>query len=304
MLWEAQLINGLQSVSNGFMDTLMGILTYLGDEVFVVVSMAFIYWCVSKKTGFKFMNIYFLSSGLNAVIKTIFRRPRPFTAYSDLVQSIGEETSGFSFPSGHTNNIATISALSCTSFNKKLKIFLPIGLCATAIVMFTRLYLGQHYLTDVLSSAFLAIIMVIGFSFLYSLLGDREERIAYGGVPLALASAIVVSAINPDSETVKHVLEIAGVMMSVQIGYYIDKKFIGYESKATLKQNLLKILIGAVGAVAVYIGLRFAFKFDTTYWLYGFLRFFLLGAWLTLGAPVIFKKLGLEKKEKEITETL
>ncbi|MBR6788939.1 MAG: phosphatase PAP2 family protein [Clostridia bacterium] len=300
MPWEASIIQALQTMSNGFTDTVFGIFTYLGDEIFVVAVMAFVYWCVSKRLGFKFMNVYFLSCGVNTVIKAIVQRPRPFDAYEGIVKSIGEETGGYSFPSGHTNNITTLSTLSVMGFKKHRKIFIPLGIGLTLLVMFTRLFLGQHYLTDVLCSAFMAILMVIVFSLLYDLLGDHEERIAFGGVPIAIIGAIVVSIIQPDAETVKHVLEITGVLISVQIGYFIDKKYIGFESKTTIAKQFLKILIGGAGALAIFLGLKFAFNFDTSFWLYGFFRYALLGLWLTLGAPLIFKKLGFVEEKKEL----
>ncbi len=298
MEWEADLIHGLQKMSNGFTDALFFGLTYLGDELCVVAVMAFIYWCVSKKTGFKFLNVYFLSSAVNIIIKAVVCRPRPYTAYPDRVRSIYGDTGGYSFPSGHTNNIATLSTLACTSFKDKLKIFLPVGIGVTLLVMFTRLFLGQHYFTDVVISAALACGMVFLFSFLYGFLGDGEERIGYVGLPLAVIATIVVCLIPVDGETRKHILEITGVMASVYIGYYADKKYIGFNERATVRQNILKLLIGVAGAAAIYFGLRYAFYWDdTVYLLYGFARFFLLGAWMSLFAPMIFKKLGLEKKD-------
>ena len=56
---------------------------------------------------------------------------------------------------------------------------------------------------------------------------------------------------------------------------------------------MLKCLIGGVVALGMYLGLKYAFAFDTTYWLSGFVRFFLMGAWLSIGAPAVFKALKL-----------
>ncbi len=303
MEWEAELIFGLQRMSNGFTDAVFSILTYLGDELCVVAVMAFVYWCVSKKIGFRFLNVYFLSSAINVIIKAVVCRPRPYNAYPDKVTSIGGDTGGYSFPSGHTNNIATLSTLACLSFKDKLKVFLPVGIGVTLLVMFTRLFLGQHYFTDVVVSAALACGMVFLFNWLYGFLGDREERIGYVGVPVAVISTILICLLPVDGETRKHILEITGVMASVYIGYYVDKKYISFDERADLKQNILKCLIGVSGAAAIYFGLRFAFIWDdTVYLLYGFLRFFFLGAWMSLFAPMIFKKLGLERETDEKIE--
>lgn len=297
MPWEADLIHGLQSgLSNGFTDFVFGVLTLLGDEIFVVAVMMLMFWCVSKRTGFKFLNVYFVSCAVNTVIKALVCRPRPYDLYPDRVVSIGEPSGGYSFPSGHTNSITTLSALTCVEYRKKWKIFLPIGLGLTLIVMFTRLFLGQHYLTDVLASFGIAAVLAVGLSFLFELIGQKEERIGFVGAPLALLIALLVFFLATDAETVKKTLELCGVMMSVYIGYYLEKRFIRFDVRGLWWQHILKCLVGGVVALGLYFGLKYAFLFDTSFWLYGFLRFFLMGAWLTLGAPEVFRLLKLEGK--------
>ncbi len=89
------------------------------------------------------------SSIFNIILKHIFGRSRP-----DILQLISE--TGYSFPSGHAmNNAALYTMLVLLIWryvkNTPLKIILSF-LCAalTALIGYSRIYLGVHYAGDVL----------------------------------------------------------------------------------------------------------------------------------------------------------
>lgn len=297
MQWEADLIHALQSARNGFSDTFWKLVTYLGEEMFVVAVMMFVFWCVDKRKGFKFINIYFMSVAIVAGLKVLVHRVRPFNAYGDngYVESIGEKSSDYCFPSGHTNSISTLATLSVKEFPRARKFTLPIGIALVLLVMFSRMYLGQHYLTDVLAGACTGVVIVLGLSFLYDLLKNREEYIAFVLVPLAVVASVFVGVFG-EGEMLETALTLTGIMTSVYIGYFIEKRVVRFNVKSALWQQIVKYVLGASVAGFLYFALGELFVGDTTMWLYGYLRYFIIGAWLMLGAPALFRLLGLEKK--------
>lgn len=298
MPWEAGLNAALQgALSSGFTDGLFYGLTQLGDEAFVIAALMVVFWCVSKKTGFKFINVYFCTVALNSLVKNLVRRPRPYAAYPDEVRSIGPKTGGYSFPSGHTNSITTLGALACLEFKKYRKKLLPIAAALVVLVAFTRLFLSQHYLTDVLAAALIAPLLTFLFAKAFTLLGDREELLGAALVPVAVVVTIVICCVGADAHTLDRTFTVTGVMCSLYIGYFIEKRFFRYDVRAPLPVQLLKCAIGGAVAFGIYFGLDYAFAFDTTFLLRGWLRFFLLGGWLTLGAPALFRLLKLEGKK-------
>lgn len=297
MQWEADLIHALQSARNGFSDTFWKLVTYLGEEMFVVAVMMFVFWCVDKRKGFKFINIYFMSVAIVAGLKVLVHRVRPFNAYGDngYVESIGEKSSDYCFPSGHTNSISTLATLSVKEFPRARKFTLPIGIALVLLVMFSRMYLGQHYLTDVLAGACTGIVIVLALGFLYDLLKDREEYIAVVIVPLAVIASVFIGIFGK-GEMLETALTLTGIMTSAYIGYFIEKRVIRLDVKAAFWQQAVKYVLGASVAGLLYFVLGKLFAGDTTMWLYGYLRYFIIGAWLMLGAPALFRLLGLEKK--------
>jgi len=88
---------------------------------------------------------------LNTILKLSFQRPRPEVAFVHL------ET--YSFPSGHAMmSAATYGALAYLAWRRvhtrRARALLLVGTAAwVALICFSRLYLGMHYLSDVLAGA-------------------------------------------------------------------------------------------------------------------------------------------------------
>lgn len=87
----------------------------------------------------------------NGVLKHLLARPRPFITYPEFVPLL--RIGGYSCPSGHTLASFCASTAIFYSFRKSgAAAFLLAGL-----IGFTRLYVGVHYLTDVLLGALLGV---------------------------------------------------------------------------------------------------------------------------------------------------
>ena len=89
---------------------------------------------------------------LNKLLKYAFHRPRPF--FTDPLLTL----TSYSFPSGHTMMATTLYAVLATFFLSRLKdVRARVLIVCAAVVMITlvglsRIYLGAHYLTDVLGA--------------------------------------------------------------------------------------------------------------------------------------------------------
>lgn len=131
--------------------SMMECITHLGDSAAIIV-FCLVLFIVSKtrKTVALPVSISVISSAiLNVALKHIFARSRP-----DILRLISE--TGYSFPSGHAmNNAALYTMLILLIWryitNTSLKIILS-SICAvlTALIGYSRVYLGVHYAGDVL----------------------------------------------------------------------------------------------------------------------------------------------------------
>lgn len=87
---------------------------------------------------------FVLVLGATQFFKIIIGRPRPFTKFN--FPDLGETGVYRSFPSGHAS--ATASTIRFFEFNRVLSYF---WIFVTILVMFSRVYLGMHYLSDVIA---------------------------------------------------------------------------------------------------------------------------------------------------------
>lgn len=278
----------LQSYSNDFLDWLNLAFTQLGGEIFFLAVAMVLFWCVDKKFGFKTINVYLIGCIAMSGMKNIVRRPRPFE--NGNVRSIGAKESGYSFPSGHSHSAVNLSAQAALK-TRKISVIVY-GAVLTAVVMFTRLYLGQHYITDVIAGCALGIIVAVLFSWLYGFIEDKEDKIWYVITPLCIGVAIICAALGVESG---QIYDVCGGYGAAAVAYALEKKYIALDVKTDFKKQIAKILIGAVSVLAVKEGLKVLFSaIGWTHALaYNFLRYALVVATAFVLMPWIYKKLHL-----------
>ncbi len=140
---------------------IFGIITQMSSVWAVILVLCFCYIVIKNKkiTYYMFFAVG-IGALLNFVIKNIVRRTRPLN-----FMIINE--SGFSFPSGHSElSIVLYGFLIYLCYklikNKWLKVTLVSLLSLLiALIAFSRLYFGVHYLTDVLAG------LTLGYIFIY-----------------------------------------------------------------------------------------------------------------------------------------
>ena len=97
----------LVNLRTPFLDALFGTITYLGDEtLFMIVAMVF-FWCVEKRKGYFLLFTGFCGTLINQFLKMLFCVPRPWLIDPSfpIVENARAAATGYSFPSGHTQNI-------------------------------------------------------------------------------------------------------------------------------------------------------------------------------------------------------
>ena len=139
----------LESIRTPALDKIMSVITLLGGELFFMVIAVTVFWCVSKREGYYLMIVGFFGTVINQFLKILCCVPRPWIKDPDftIVESARAEATGYSFPSGHTQNaVATYGGIARYTRRGWLRVVLVV---LTVLIAFSRMYLGVHTPLDV-----------------------------------------------------------------------------------------------------------------------------------------------------------
>ena len=167
---------------NNFLDQFFKYITFLGDGRFVFL-IAFIYLFANKKYGTSILISLIINTILIQVLKRVVfsNRFRPSFYFKNLIEDGSwnmidgvELYEKFSFPSGHTALIFCLCMSICIFMKKK---YFPLLLVLLAyIVGFSRIYLSQHFLIDVLAGALIgSLIPIFTFKYVEPLLFKKNK---------------------------------------------------------------------------------------------------------------------------------
>lgn len=141
------------------LDLIFMIYTNVGDGLFSIGIFLLLLWLRRPLPGWEIVFAFLLSGLVVQVVKNIFPMPRPKTLLGDahyayFIDGI-THVGNASFPSGHTATaFGTALILSLFAKNKKYSL---LYLFAAFLVAYSRIYLGQHFLQDVLGGALIGV---------------------------------------------------------------------------------------------------------------------------------------------------
>ncbi len=167
---KAAVFIALNPYHSGPLDVFFTWYTYIGDGLFtIVIFVIFLlkkYWSKASQV----MAAFLLSALIAQILKNIFSMPRPKEffppgQYTHFIEGVTGH--GFaSFPSGHTTSIfALVMLLACFEkdvFRKLFYLFLGLS------VGYSRVYLGQHFLGDVLVGSCIGVMTSIFVHWLFT----------------------------------------------------------------------------------------------------------------------------------------
>ena len=261
------ILYALEKIRTPFWNGVMSAVTQLGGEVIFIVAAVVVFWCVSKWEGYYLMTIAFCGTVLNQFLKLICRVPRPWVRDPNftIVESARAEATGYSFPSGHTQNAIGLFGGMARWGGRR---WVRLGLTTLALVIaLSRMYLGVHTPADVGVSLVLAAALVLG---LYPLMRRAQEKPRYMGY--VLAAMLVVSGAfvvfvetcgfpaDMDAENlasgIGNAWKMLGAVAGMTLAWLLDRRYIHFETQAVWWVQVIKVAVGMALLLAIKSGLK------------------------------------------------
>lgn len=259
----------LEEIRNPILDAIFSFITNFGDEIAFIGAGVLFFWCINKREGYFILSVGLVGTVINQCLKVLFQIPRPwvkdptFTPVGDAIES----ATGYSFPSGHTqNSVGVFGSIARWEKNTVARIAC-IALCV--LVPFSRMYLGVHTPLDVGVSVIIAVILVFG---MYPIFRKSAENPGLMRILLAVMTGLVIGVVvfmntypfhtptPQDVENVAHGAESAATMLGCILGLWVtfevDERFIKFDTKAVWWAQIIKLVVGLGLLLAVKEGLR------------------------------------------------
>ena len=308
--WEMLLMEWLQShlPTSGPVFWLLSNLSAFGEQLLLVAIMGFLYWGLNKEFG-KYLGLNVLVANVWVpMIKNVVLRLRPYfvEGYNVRILRLVDSSAdpydiaaqGYSFPSGHSANAATLYG-ALAAHEKKRKVLWVLAIVQPLLVGFSRVFVGAHFPTDVLCGWILGVIIVALIPWLRNKI---KSRAAFYALLLLLTVPGFFYCTSNDY------FSSLGMLLGFMIAEPFEEKFVNFENTP----NLVRCVLRTAGGAAIYFGLNEVLKMpfssevlnagDLTAYLIRTLRYAIV-IFVDIGVyPMLFKvtdKLW-KKKDKEV----
>jgi membrane-associated phospholipid phosphatase len=312
-----RLITGFQFMGN-WLELPMKFFSFLGTEEFFSLVLPILYWCIDTSLGVRVAVILMFSAGINDGLKMALHGPRPYWISSQ-VKALSTETS-FGVPSGHAQSAVAVWGV-LASFVRKWWAWL-IAILLMILCGLSRLYLGVHFPQDVLFGWIIGgLILWLTLHFWDPVVAWVRKLVPGKQILYAFITSLVLLLIPlvpyfwlkatswqaptewggfaANAISLEGATTAAGTFFGLMAGLVWLNHLGWFDTKGAWWKLLLRYILGVAGVLIIRYGLKFIFPSGESLVsnIFRYLRYALIGFWVTGGAPWVFLKLGLAEKK-------
>ena len=297
----------------------MRFFSFLGTEEFYILVMPALYWCIDASLGIRVGAIMLVSSGLNLIFKIPFTGPRPYWISTAVKPLWGEVY--FGIPSGHAQQSVAVWGSMAAYLRRGwawgIAIFLML------MIGLSRVFLGAHFFLDMVAGWLIGALLLwlflrywdpiatwvktqsLGRQILYAFLVSLGMALLGWITVVATRDFVIpeewiINASRIEGEeitpfTMNGILTAAGTLFGLLVGVaWIDSRD-GWQVTGPVWKRAVRYVVGLLGVFVIWYGLGLLLPRDEAFvpFLLRFVRYVLLGLWVSAGAPHFFTKLKL-----------
>lgn len=286
---DIAILQALEKIRCPFLDVFFAIFTTIGEEAVVAAIVAVVFICFNKRIGEQALLSVLSASCVTAGLKSAVRRNRPYVAgavekveIDNPIVSTADLTGDVSFPSGHSTAASSFFGTLAIRIRKPLVIVLCCIL--TLLVMLSRLYLGVHYPSDVLTG------FAIGtaFAFFWALVYKKwyaARLYIFLGISLLTLPLLFIPRTATES-----MFQISALSIAVALSLLAEEKFLSFEDTKIWWKRIARLAIIGVAALIPFLPMHFLLPNGN--W-FDFLKYFVTLAFAMPLSFYLYRKLKI-----------
>ena len=251
----------------------MQIVSVLGSTLPMLIPIV-VFWTSRREDGYWYMLNIGIATFINNILKLVACVYRPWVRNSEIRpwEAALSDATGYSFPSIHaTNSAAVFGAVGIRQWKKRKWLSLAMFLLV-ALVAFSRNYLGVHTPQDVLVGIAVAFLVIVFNTWLIRHLAGNEKRQdiwTAAGFIFVIACILVIEfksypmdygadgtlIVDPQAMK-KDAYMAAGTVLGFLAGSLWERKRIRFDASGTVREKVIRCVIGLVPAAGIYLGIR------------------------------------------------
>ncbi|MDD1758774.1 MAG: phosphatase PAP2 family protein [Methanotrichaceae archaeon] len=310
--------------NQGWAFPLMKFVSFLGALEFFILFMPLFYWCWDARLGFRVGLILILSQGLNSALKIAFHSPRPYWISQEVVPS--DSGSSFGMPSGHAQDAVCVWGLIASYIQRPWAWATALGIIL--LIGISRIYLGVHFPGDVIVGWAIGALLLAAFLISEPFVSQRLKKLnlkqqvltsflaSVGIIGLysvswaamdgwQMPTAWAANALETTGESINplnplEAFEAAGMLFGIAAGYALLLSKGGFKAKGCAINRLICYVIGSVCLIVIWFGLGMIHLEIPAGFAVAYISSMLSGAWVTVGAPLLFIRLKLAERENDL----
>lgn len=302
----------------GWLKTPMELFSFFGAEMFFLLLLPGLYWCMGVDIGLRVGVILLLSGAVNDALKMAFHGPRPYWYSSEVIRYAGETS--FGMPSGHAQIASGVWGM--LAYLSRKRWGWPLAILLILLIGISRLYLAVHFPHDVIFGWLIGALLLWLVLLFWKPAARRLKKMGLGQqilVAFLSSQVLILFSLIPflwlkitswqpppawvayakDAVSLSVACTTAGTLFGLLAGLAWFNRQGGFDADGPLGKRLWRYGLGLIGVLVFYSGVKAVIGFiapDAGVALLSVLRYIryaLVGAWISAGAPWMFVKLGL-----------
>ena len=284
-MFQTEIIIYIQSFANEFLNFFFLSVTGLGYESFIRPFLIIFIFGVSYQRGFLLLHLVLWTAIATEILKELFALPRP-SHVDSAVQLPGKEYKNatilkgmgaksffgslpqqgieyirkyrfdsFGFPSGHTSGAVALWGGLAVLFRKRLLTIMCIALII--LIPFSRLYLGRHFLADIIGGYFIGLIFLAIFC-KYIFFNEEFRQLFFNIVQKtdlnskAVLLIFYLFIIPPLLLLLPKVdRQMSAILLGINIGFFLVRLKGMPDSSATIRMRFFRVAISMIIFIAI-----------------------------------------------------